>query len=342
METPVTGYLPTTAARSGAILSRMDCEAALVVAVSLPLQPFSSVALHDAGILSPTGECRPFDQSGDGLVIGEGCAAIILQRCETSMSDSSWYALVHGHAVTENVITSSLDLNAPDVKAEEEAIRSTLTDAGVTKQQVALVHAHGIGQQVADGAEVMAYCSALLDPSRPLVLANHKGNFGHTTAVAGLLGAITTTLVLSNRLVPTQIGLETPIKALQSSKNGSFSIPNGAPLYLPADDEMFAGLHGHAISGTNVHIILSSHADCRSCVDASMNAQSTSQKLQICGGNEISPVPLQQTVQQSVQRATPDAVTKVLVNALADVGINVPSLDLSANLCTFYGVSCKR
>jgi 3-oxoacyl-(acyl-carrier-protein) synthase/acyl carrier protein len=312
-----------------------QCESAVVVAASLQLQAATSVALYDAGLLSPTGDCCPFDQSGSGLVLGEGCAAIVLQRCETEHSMLSCHALLRGSAVTENSISSGLDLNAPDIAAEGEAIRSALANAGVKKEQVAFVHVHGIGQQVADGAEAFAYRNTLLDPSRPLLLANHKGVFGHTTAVAGILGAITSTLVLKNRLVPTHVGLTAPIKSLSSGKNGSFSIPTAAqPAPLPAESEMFAGLHGHAISGTNVHIIISRSATNSNRFDNWMDAENPP------ADNSPAPI-IPARAELNAVDGSREGVSKVLLEALADVGINLTSLDPAANLAD-YGISSQK
>jgi acyl transferase domain-containing protein len=39
-----------------------------------------AIAILPVGILSPTNSMRPLDSSSDGMLWGEGCAAIVLQR----------------------------------------------------------------------------------------------------------------------------------------------------------------------------------------------------------------------------------------------------------------------
>ncbi|MGD2114176.1 MAG: beta-ketoacyl synthase N-terminal-like domain-containing protein, partial [Acidobacteriota bacterium] len=59
-------------------IRRGDCEQALVGAANLLCSPTNSLTYHDAGMLSPTGRCRAFDERADGYVRGEGGAALLL------------------------------------------------------------------------------------------------------------------------------------------------------------------------------------------------------------------------------------------------------------------------
>ena len=118
-----------------------------------------------------------------------------------------------GSGLTYNTDRAEQSLLAPDGEAQESAARMALSVAGI--DQVALLHVHGIGQKVADTSEIYAmrrvYC--------PVVLINHKGNFGHGVAASGLLAIMVTTLALHYRVAPRHVGLTTPIKALGSAGN---------------------------------------------------------------------------------------------------------------------------
>ena len=157
-----------------------------------------------------------------------------------------------GSGLTYNTDRAEQSLLAPDGEAQESAARMALSVAGIDQpHQVALLHVHGIGQKVADTSEIYAmrrvYC--------PVVLINHKGNFGHGVAASGLLAIMVTTLALHYRVAPCHVGLTTPIKALGSAGDEMVA-PVDHVHALDKDGVLVGAVNGHAISGVNVHIIV--------------------------------------------------------------------------------------
>ena len=67
------GYLSTHHALDA--LQAGECSAAVAVGVSLLLKPDSALGLYMMGVLSPSGNMRPFDTTADGMVWGEACSA---------------------------------------------------------------------------------------------------------------------------------------------------------------------------------------------------------------------------------------------------------------------------
>ncbi len=55
---------------------------ALAGGVSLYLTPESYLGMCQAGMLSPEGQCKTFDDSADGFVPGEGVGAVVLKRLQ--------------------------------------------------------------------------------------------------------------------------------------------------------------------------------------------------------------------------------------------------------------------
>ena len=157
-----------------------------------------------------------------------------------------------GSALTYNTDRADQSLLAPDGEAQESAARIALSVAGIDQpHQIALLHVHGIGQKVADTSEIYAmrrvYC--------PVVLINHKGNFGHGVAASGLLAIMVTTLALHHRVATPHVGLTTPIKALGSA--GDEMVATVDHVYALDKEGLLVGaVNGHATSGVNVHIIV--------------------------------------------------------------------------------------
>ena len=81
-------------------IRRGECEQALVGGVNLLCSPVNSVAYYQAGMLSPTGECRPFDAAANGFVRGEGGVVLLLKPLAVAVRDGdAIYGLIKSIAV---------------------------------------------------------------------------------------------------------------------------------------------------------------------------------------------------------------------------------------------------
>jgi hypothetical protein len=131
-------------------------------------------------------------------------------------------------------------LLSPDQEAQERALKQA--QAG---HAVQLLHVHGIGQPMADTTELLAFQSVWRSGG---TLLNHKANLGHTVAAAGALAVLTTLEALRQGGVPAHLKLERPVRQLEGKLV--------APVQLIRVVAEVAGVHGHAISGVNVHLVL--------------------------------------------------------------------------------------
>lgn len=89
-------------------LQLQECELALVCGVNI-LDAASSLACAVAGMLSPDGRCKTFDQSADGYSRGEGCGVIVLKRTSDCVRDNNdMYCIIRGSAVQHDGKSASL------------------------------------------------------------------------------------------------------------------------------------------------------------------------------------------------------------------------------------------
>jgi len=99
-----------TACSSSLVATHLACQAlrneeiemALVGGVTLYLTPQSYIGMCAAGMLSPHGQCRTFDNDADGLC-REGVGAVVLKRLSAAQRDSDRiHGLIIGSGINQD------------------------------------------------------------------------------------------------------------------------------------------------------------------------------------------------------------------------------------------------
>lgn len=140
---------------------------------------FATSTRNDAPHTTP----RPFDESRDGLVVGEGSAAMVLEDLDHAQARG---AKIHAEVVGFGTNTDGQHVTQPSKDTMSAAIRLALEDAGLTGESIAYVNAHGTATDVGDIAETQATESAL---GRPVPISSLKSYMGHTLGACGSLEA---------------------------------------------------------------------------------------------------------------------------------------------------------
>ncbi|MCC6568086.1 MAG: acyltransferase domain-containing protein, partial [Anaerolineales bacterium] len=246
----VSVHLACQSLRSG------ESDLALAGGVNLILTPELTITFSQARMLSPDGHCKTFDASADGYVRGEGCGVVVLKRLSDAMRDGdNILALVRGSAVNQD--GRSNGLTAPNGLAQQDVIRTALTQAGVSPHQIGYVEAHGTGTPLGDPIE-MASLNAVLndDSNQRVIVGSVKTNIGHLESAAGIAGLIKVVLAMQNESIPPHLHLKeiNPYLSLEGSRIeiGTYLRP-----WKRRDIPRFAGVSSFGFGGTNAHIVLS-------------------------------------------------------------------------------------
>ncbi|MFD3550065.1 beta-ketoacyl synthase N-terminal-like domain-containing protein, partial [Streptomyces sp. NPDC058655] len=211
--------------------------------------------------LSPTGRSRPFDETADGIVLGEGVACVVLKRLADAERDGDRvYGVIKG--VGSSSDGRSLGLTAPRPEGQRAALERAYRNAGVSPARVALVEAHGTGTVVGDRTELGVLTEVFTEAgaeSGACVLGSVKSQIGHTKCAAGLAGLIKTALALHTGVRPPTLHLERPVPAWK--EGGSPFVFHREALPWPAPPERrLAGVSAFGFGGTNFHVVLAAHA----------------------------------------------------------------------------------
>lgn len=158
---------------------------------------FASLGLHSAV------GCRPFDQARDGMCLGEGAGAVLVERAEDARARGARpLAAILGTGSAQDA--HHLSTPDPSGGGAIRAMRAALAMAGVDPADLGYVNAHGTGTVLNDAMEGQAL-GALL-PGAPV--SSTKGATGHTLGAAGTLEAVFAVLALQEGVLPPNVGLD--------------------------------------------------------------------------------------------------------------------------------------
>jgi 3-oxoacyl-[acyl-carrier-protein] synthase II len=170
-------------------LGRIDC--AVAGGADMPLAGTTLKGFANLGALSTRNDLgalasRPFDAERDGFVLGEGAAALVLERPER--------AAARGAAPLARFFGGAASAEAHNLLAQKEdgseilhCLRLALADAELEPGAVRHVYTHGTGTPINDRCEALALNT--LVPHRPTISAT-KALLGHTIGAAAAIDSV--------------------------------------------------------------------------------------------------------------------------------------------------------
>ncbi|KAA9110490.1 beta-ketoacyl-[acyl-carrier-protein] synthase family protein [Microbacterium rhizomatis] len=156
----------------------------------------------------PEHASRPYSVDRDGFVMGEGAAALVLEREDHALARGARiYAVVVGGGVTAD----SYHITAPEPEGlgASRAVRLALESAGAGVDDVTHINAHATSTPTGDIAEYKALLSVFGERLHDLPVSATKGSTGHLLGGTGALEAIFAVLAIQDRVAPPTINLTT-------------------------------------------------------------------------------------------------------------------------------------
>ncbi|MGY1594237.1 beta-ketoacyl-[acyl-carrier-protein] synthase family protein [Geodermatophilus sp. SYSU D00708] len=172
----------------------------------LPMAGFAAMRAMSTRNDEPERASRPFDKARDGFVLGEGAAALVLERADNAKARG---ARVHARLAGAGATADGYDLVAPHPEGEGagRAIAAAVRDAGLTPADIGHVNAHATSTPVGDTAEAAAIRSAI---GEHVLVTATKSQTGHLLGAAGALESVFTILALREQVVPATANLDDP------------------------------------------------------------------------------------------------------------------------------------
>jgi 3-oxoacyl-[acyl-carrier-protein] synthase II len=179
---------------------------------------FSSMKAISERNDSPETASRPFDQSRDGFVLGEGGGVLLLEELG--------HALRRGANIYCEITGAGFSSDAYHVAAPHPeglgavlAMHDALNDAQLVPADVDFISAHGTATPAGDISECNAIANVFGDSLDSLHVSANKSMIGHLLGAAGAVEAVACVLAIKNNLIPPTINLNDTDPAIDSRMN---------------------------------------------------------------------------------------------------------------------------
>jgi len=195
------------------ILRRGDADAMIAGGAHTMIHPLGVTGFNRLTALStrndtPQSASRPFDQTRDGFVLGEGSGMVILESYEHAVSrGATILAEIVGYGSSADAYRIT-DIQ-PDGRGAIASMCQALDDAGLSPADVDYISAHGTGTKENDSIETHA-AKAVFGNQARVPMSSIKSMMGHLIAAAGAVELITCVLAIRDQKLPPTLNLQTP------------------------------------------------------------------------------------------------------------------------------------
>lgn len=146
----------------------------------------------------------PFDARREGFVIAEGAGVLILEEYERAVSRG---AQILGEIVGYGTTSDAFHITAPDEEANgvSRALELALEDAGIQKEEIDYINAHGTSTPLNDKYETLGIKKVFKEHAYKLHVSSTKSMTGHALGAAGAIESVFVVEALNYGIIPPTI-----------------------------------------------------------------------------------------------------------------------------------------
>lgn len=151
----------------------------------------------------------PFSRNRDGFVIGEGAGIMILESEESAKKRG---AKIYAELVDYAFTNESYNIMAPkpDGEGMADTMEMALQNAGILKDEVSYINAHGTSTMLNDLYETQAIKKVFGERAYEIPVSSTKSMTGHTIGAAGAIEGIISVLAIKDDILPPTINYKEP------------------------------------------------------------------------------------------------------------------------------------
>ncbi len=191
-----------------------DADVMLVGAGEAPITPYIVGLFCACGLLSrsngnPRSIVKPYDADGDGTILGEGGAILVLEELQSAIKrNAKIYGEILGYASGNEAYNIFHIDPVGDVGAE--VMKKALDNARLKPQDIGYINAHGNGSPEYDLNETLAIKKTFGELAYQIPVTSIKPVTGQSFSVTGILQTITSLLAVNRAIIPPTINHRNP------------------------------------------------------------------------------------------------------------------------------------
>ena len=186
-----------------------DADVMLAGGAEAAITPLTVAGFGSAKALSsrnddPKTASRPWDKDRDGFVIGEGAGVMVLEEMEHAKKrGAKIYCELAGYGMSAD----AHHITAPTVDGPKRSMITALKHAGINKNEINYINAHGTSTPLGDLNETNAIKETFNDHAKNLVVNSTKSMTGHLLGGAGGIESVFTALAIHHQISPPTINI---------------------------------------------------------------------------------------------------------------------------------------
>ncbi|HDP25892.1 MAG TPA: beta-ketoacyl-[acyl-carrier-protein] synthase II [Deltaproteobacteria bacterium] len=191
-----------------------DADCMIAGGVEACLTPFALSAFAAMKALSsrnddPARASRPFDRDRDGFVMSEGGAVLVFEEYSRARErGATIFAEICGIGMSQDAY--HIVAPDPEAKAIIYAMERAIGDAGVAKEDIGYINAHGTSTPLNDKTETFAIKEVFGSRAYDIPVSSTKSMTGHLIGGTASLETVICILALRAGMLPPTINLDTP------------------------------------------------------------------------------------------------------------------------------------
>ncbi|HEY5470899.1 MAG TPA: beta-ketoacyl-ACP synthase II [Bacteroidales bacterium] len=161
---------------------------------------------------------RPFDQTRDGFVLGEGAGALVVEEYEHAKARG---AKIYAELIGTGLTADAYHLTAPHPEGlgARNVMKIAVKDAGINFEDVDYINVHGTSTPLGDVSETKAIVNVFGEHAYKLNISSTKSMTGHLLGAAGAIEAIAVIMSVVHDIVPPTINFKIPDPAIDQNLN---------------------------------------------------------------------------------------------------------------------------